>query len=699
LPISKNYELDARHDDERRGSAVVVYTTDDGAFGTLAEEIAADRGESLVRDLEPALESDEPVVYVEAPANVEERRLLPLQERLTERGPANGAFGVVTGYTADEAADLYFPRSETDAEAVEGTEHALLPRTPPTELPHPPNATVLADQEITARAIEDLTSERLESFQIASSGRPIHVFLSDGLICGIPNSYDVDDFEGIDPFCVEDGDFDCPMDGDLVHAQSIDADHFFLMSCSSTIDNGTAGLPVNVGLGLLDGADSLIGTYRVGFNQPPELLFHHALLSAGYDVSERCYLLNRSARANGIMLNPYVAFGRPDASVADPDDPQFEVEIASAPNGDATGSDEGGDADETALGDDLRVRLTDVGGYVADFRIPEERVPDYDTAEGDRLYVRNHSDTEDRVYYAAFEEDGDARILVYTGSRMSIDELELEVSPHPARYVERRTAVASATNVRRTAAMGFLSSDADERMRQLDTQIRKLPVKVEDENFDADHHAELEQDFSILHGQVDAIREELLGTIRDRSDFVHFEYAPNAAADDVYRHLHDCRICGERPVFTKQITGWADDTKRLLSSCPRCSFVFDVPVSDQTVEPSYPKVDCELDADGPRHRPVTIEFTNPSDDPMQATFQPIVLHRDNEANDFFEPRERAALLLPGETHAAEFTIDTALLPHDMYFVMGVVVGNLDVYAGYDVALKGEQGEYYPRHLR
>ena len=91
---------------------MVVYTTDDGEFGELAEEIAADRGESLVREFEVALESDEPVLYVDAPARIEERRLLPLQERLTDRGPETGGFGVITGYTAAEAADLYFPRPE-----------------------------------------------------------------------------------------------------------------------------------------------------------------------------------------------------------------------------------------------------------------------------------------------------------------------------------------------------------------------------------------------------------------------------------------------------------------------------------------------------------------------------------------------------------------------------------------------------------
>ena len=56
---------------------MVVYTTDDGEFGELAEEIAADRGESLVREFEVALESDEPVLYVDAPARIEERRLFP----------------------------------------------------------------------------------------------------------------------------------------------------------------------------------------------------------------------------------------------------------------------------------------------------------------------------------------------------------------------------------------------------------------------------------------------------------------------------------------------------------------------------------------------------------------------------------------------------------------------------------------------
>ena len=123
--------------------------------------------------------------------------------------------------------------------------------------------------------------------------------------------------------------------------------------------------------------------------------------------------------------------------------------------------------------------------------------------------------------------------------------------------------------------------------------------------------------------------------------------------------------------------------------------MFDVPASGKDPDPTYPLVRGKLDADGPRHQPVEIEFTNDSEAPVQATFQPLLLHVDNDENQFFEPERRDAVLLPGETPTAEFTIDTSLVPDNMHYILGVILANLDVYAGFETTVVGGEAEYYP----
>jgi hypothetical protein len=145
---------------------MVVYTTDDGEFGAVAERIATDRDESVTSELAVALESDEPVVYVDDPSNVVEEPLLELQQRLLDRGPERGAFGVVTGYTPEAAEDLYFPGEESN-----GEDTLLFSRHPPEDLPDPPNATVFEKAGVTASNLQDLTDEKRRSFEIEAGGR------------------------------------------------------------------------------------------------------------------------------------------------------------------------------------------------------------------------------------------------------------------------------------------------------------------------------------------------------------------------------------------------------------------------------------------------------------------------------------------------------------------------------------------------
>lgn len=160
---------------------MVVYTTDDGEFGAVAERIATDRDESVTSELAVALESDEPVVYVDDPSNVVEEPLLELQQRLLDRGPERGAFGVVTGYTPEAAEDLYFPGEESN-----GEDTLLFSRHPPEDLPDPPNATVFEKAGVTASNLQDLTDEKRRSFEIEAGERPIHITLDEASSVGSP---------------------------------------------------------------------------------------------------------------------------------------------------------------------------------------------------------------------------------------------------------------------------------------------------------------------------------------------------------------------------------------------------------------------------------------------------------------------------------------------------------------------------------
>jgi hypothetical protein len=83
----------------------VIAPGNDDDFLNLAREIATDRDEPLVSEIESA--PDGPAVFVTAPNQLTEHDALTLQKRLHERGPTAGAFGIITGLTVDNARELY----------------------------------------------------------------------------------------------------------------------------------------------------------------------------------------------------------------------------------------------------------------------------------------------------------------------------------------------------------------------------------------------------------------------------------------------------------------------------------------------------------------------------------------------------------------------------------------------------------------
>ena len=649
-----------------------MYTTDDEAFGELAERVARDRGEELHEEFGNVLAGDEPVVWVDSPSNFAEANLLALQQRLFDRGPEHGAFGLITGYTAAVAEDFYESRAETTREDLLLFSRHLAPVLPDT-LPDSPTARLLVDDEATVDAVETGTGARLRSFQAAAAGREIHISVSDGYLCGFPESQRVEDFPGPQPFCVTDGERDCPLQGDLLSTEAIDAAHVFLLSCTTAIDNGSAGLPVHAAMGLLAGADSLIGSYRVSTSRPHELLLHHSLLASGYDVSERCYVLNRNADAHNLMAHSYVAFGRPDAAVADPHEPQFEVDVRS----------------------DGEIEITDIEGYVVDVSLTADQVPSF----ADRLYVRTSTDVDAEVYYTVFEEDDDVRVILYTGGLMQFDQLKLELSGDRAAHVEREIALASVNNLPHVDRLGFLPETVDEQVGQYESQVRSFIKQTRVEAFRTDAAEIADRQLASLQGHERAIRDAFLDRLLDNPSTPHRLYAPNTVADDVYTTDRRCPYCQDSPVFVEQVADWAGTRRRLLGCCGRCGPIYNVPARTRDTDPAYPVIHCELDTNGERHQSLDVSFENTTETPMRTTFQPVVDHMDNVGEGYVEPVRREVVLHPGEAHTAEFTIDTDRLPNYRYKIRGQVVTNLDLYTAVRSTILGETAGYYPPHLR
>lgn len=653
---------------------MVVHTTDDGDFEAVAERIAAERDESVVTAFETALASTEAVVWVDQLSSFTPTKLLSLQRRLADRGREDGAFGLITGYTAENAEDLYFSSVETNGEDLLLFSRHLDPIMPD-RLPDFSAEHLLTEDETTADVVEEVTSEPLRSFEIAAAGRQIHVNLSDGYICGFPESQRIEDYPDPQPFCVTDGERDCPLSGTLVPAESIDAAHVSVLSCTTSIHNGSAGLPVHPVMGLLNGAESLIGSYRVATTRAHELLLHHGLLASGYDVAERCHLLNENSNANDLMARPYIAFGRPGAAVDDAHEPQFDVEIRSD--------------------DAVDVRLTDVDAYVVDLEIPNERLP----SDADRLYVRTTTDFDVPLYYAIFEEGDATRLLVYSGGRMQADRIGLEISDWRRHHVEHEIAIDSVNNVPHMKQLGFFDGETTAQVEQLENQMRALVRATRDERFVANLDESIEQRLDSIRGNISHVRDSFVSFLRDNPATPYRIYSGNTVPSETYTLERTCPYCNDGPIFVERSAACVGDGERLLGSCGRCGPIFNAPGSEGEHDLSYPIVRCDLKTDGERRQPVEISFENATDAPMRATFQPVVDDVDNAENAFFEPETEDAVLLPDESHTAEFTIDTNLLSEYRYKIRGQVVGNLDLYTGVNSTILGEEAGYYPPRLR
>lgn len=645
---------------------MAIYTEGPSDFEELAEEIASDRCDDLVSNLD-AVPQDEPVLYVGSPSTLDDSTLLDLQQRLLEHGPKTAPFSVVTGLDVERARRLY--RQQSDAKG----EHVMLLHDNSEEsIASDDDAAVYVDEEVSTRTVRELCEEKPISLNFNASAWPIHVNLSDGFICGFPESADFSEYDDPQPFCVDDGERDCPLTSseNLVPAEELSASHLFFASCGSMIDNVTTGIPVHVGLGVVDGAESLIGSYRPGPSLPHEAILHYSLLRAGYDLNERCYVLNQNANTQGIMGYPYVPFGRPHAGVAPSPEPTHAV----------------------AASDGNAVRIEDVDGHVVEFSVPADRVP----GDGDRVYVRNAGErvTETPLYYLAFEEGDDVRILLYTGSRMRIDALDLELDTHPVDQPRREIAKAALENGDLYRRVEMLDRTGERQLTNLRKQLHNLQEPTSKEGRRVDAHRASSDHLDEIFGNVDALE---AGLVEEMSDGYpeRYQYGPRAADDAVLVADFDCHGCG-RDVFIKQVSLGSTGDARALGTCANCGYIFDVPTRPGDASPTYPVPTGDLWDSDDRYRDLEVRFENPTDDHMQATFLPTLLRVGTETrldDDVFEPGTVRVELEPGEETVVEFTVDTRTVKRMQHYLRVTVFGNLMMYTGGNVLLVGDKTGY------
>lgn len=639
---------------------VVVAVGDDEAFGRVAEEIAGKRCTRVVPTLDEVRTGD-PVICVASYEDLTQDLFLTLQKRLFERGPDDGRFGIVTGLTPESALELY------DRQPGDRTGHGYVStHCPESKETSEPETTVLTRYDATVPNVAELVSDGLRSLSMEMTSKPIHSLLSEGVICGVPTETDVTDFEPPYPSCIEDGEMNCPLDQDLLRATDVEADHVFLSACMSMLgERGARSFPVHVGMGLLENAASLITAYRAAPNHPMQPLLHYGLLRNGYDAAERCYLLLRQAHAHDVAYLPFVLFGRPETTAPGTLPQQY-------------------DATFEHRDDATWCTLTGVETNVVDLRLPADRF-------GDRVFVKNHTDAlaDEELYYFAFQENGEVRLLLFGWGQLVRDRIRLEITSTNAEREEFERLEAATGNAREFNRLVVEDTKLGNQVVDARNHLGGFTEQFWEQRFEANAYRATRTRLANTRETVTSIPERMQAALTSR------EYGP--LAYEYHKEVTDVELvetdrksycCNNRIIDRVQTLG-TDGCRRVRGVCPGCYFIYDVPVLDDG-RYTYPEIRGELQWGAGERTEVTLQFENPLDEPMDAhCFMWVSSILDEvHGEPIFRPSERRRTLEPGERMTADFevevplTVPTSELDADNdYTYHGYVIGNNRPYVG------------------
>lgn len=633
---------------------MVVFTTSTrNDYDGLADEIAIDRGERVVRDVD-RIDDGEPALVVVDPEELSDETALFFQRRLIESGPTDGRFGIVTGFTPDGARALYEREPESG-----GGQCVLLPREDRELASEDEDVTVLTREDATVPELEALNENGLESLSTAVTAFSIHAFLTGGAICGVPTKRSVDDFEPPYPSCIEDGEMNCPLDVDLLHADQLEIPHVFLSSCLSMLPGNDAhGLPVHAGMNFLENAASLIGPYHSTEMRTIQPLLHSRLVRAGYDTAERCYLLLRQSHALDIANYPFLPFGRPDQSTADPTPQRYDVTVEE--------------------GESTFLTVSDVDADVVDVTLPRDVVD----GDGNPLLLNRsdaHADTP--LYYVTFEEDDGVRVLIHSNSRIETDAIRFELVNRSETRREYDRLQSSLHNARALDELGIAGGDVQGHITNFSNHMSGFEKYFRKERSRANAYRDTEEQLEHVRDVTDTVRDGIRESLESRGpQILANDYITECLSEDMGLSDDRCYICG-RPVFDRVYRTLSGDASRVVGTCPYCVVNYDAPVVDG--EYTYPQIGGELSFTPGTRSTVELEFENPLDERMEADcFMWFCTGDDTHAASIFEPEVVSRSLAPGEEIAVPFDVDPpASLPDSNYTLYGYVIGNLNVYGG------------------
>ncbi|MFB6176110.1 MAG: hypothetical protein ABEI99_03000 [Halobaculum sp.] len=638
---------------------MVVLTTDTGEYRAVAESIADSRGERVVSTLSEVGAGD--VVYVDSPTEIDEATLLELQRRQC-RSDGTANFGVVTGYTPTAAEALYTRDLGARSDHYVVNNHHSIPHVGDEGLTALPN-------DETEGVTASLRTEAMESLAVATGGHSMHYYLPDGFLCGFPESGDVAGYGDRQPACVTDGARECPLRGELVATEAVDATHVFVSSCASIIANNNIDLPVHVGLGLLTQVESLIGSYRILSSFPHEVYLYHGLVRDGYELGQVCYLLNRYSASISNKIYPYFLYGRPRNRSADATTGSHQVSV-----------DQSGSAVAT-------VTVTDIDCHVVDLSLPVE--------DEDVAVDVSSPDGEGPFYHAAFPENDGLRVLVYAGGRLSLDRLEVRVEREATERRRADALFACARNLRTQNGVGLLTEKMRNQLTHTENILHTLAPTLESTRFRSDTLADLREKLDEADEVVEGIYDELHAELAD-ANFLLYEYHDRVVKDGSTVNDDGCSDCGT-PVFVWKLTEPVTAETRAVGICPRCGYRYDVPASAGDTHPTV----TTLPSGDVAERRFRIECHNPRGEFAKGMTVPSLVGVDHEAataEGVFDPACHRFTLRSDETYASEFTVDVDDLPANEYYLFVNVVLNGEIFvAEHTFSVGGADGRI-PEYL-
>lgn len=623
----------------------------DEAFSSLASEISSTDGATVVRS--PAeISSGDTVLYVAHPEEVEEEWIDELHVLLDP----DGELGIITGRTVEEARQLY---ARTPSHTGQD---CLLLRGVKSEVTNlDDSVTVIQRGEATVGDLREALKGDTRSLSAIINGKDIHAYLKDGYLCGFPADPDKFEFPGTQPPCVSDGELACPLDGDLLHADDIDLDHVFLNACSSVFPNSEYGLPVNLGLALLSTATSLVGTYRTISITPFQTVLHQNLLRSGYSASERAYVLNRTSEATNLESRPYVALGRPEAGVENPVRQEYRYEHE--------GRDDGFD-----------ITLKDVNASLIDVSIPLESSA---TGSGDRYWYVRTEYTGEKLFYTAFTEGDDLRVVLTSWDRVYEDEISLEVG-HSS-YFQRNDIDSLVRNGTEKIENGLVPGKARGQYNNARHNVTGAAKYMRREAYLAQAYHDVRDRIRKAEESLRDARESMVTELLSRRPVpLQYEYQDNMVWKDTeVRADTGCPYCG-RLIFLQTMEDVLGTCGRTMARCPNCSYIYDVPKGH---EADYPEIRGEFtDVTIGSTVQHTLSYTNPYDRPVEATAVLNVNTADYDTSQCIDRPTRQFELDTSESVSLEYRVDTSEFdPADndgqVYFEGHVILDDLSLVSG------------------